>query len=102
MDQDQQATDVRQSTVSSEAYGAVYGERQDSYGHPRQNMDRTAVIWQAILGHKLGEGETITGEDVARCMIGVKLARDVHTPKRDNRIDIAGYAMILDRLETGE
>lgn len=89
-------------SVAMDAHHAVYGDRQDDYGHPRTNTDRTAVIWQALLGDKLAEGATITGADVARCMIGVKLSRDVNEPKRDNRVDIAGYAVVLDRLETGQ
>lgn len=92
------------STIAQQAEDAVYGPREADYGHPRQNLTTTAVIWTGLLqgAGKLAEGEYITADDVARCMIGVKLARDVHTPKRDNRVDGAGYFMLLDRLETGE
>ncbi len=34
----------------------------------------------------------ITATDVPLCMIAVKLARQVHRHKRDNLVDIAGYA----------
>lgn len=88
-------------TVTAEAEAAVYGDRQDDYGHPREDFTRTAVLWQGLLLHKLADGASIAPEDVARCMIGVKLARDVHAPKRDNRVDGAGYFLTLDRLETG-
>lgn len=88
-------------SVALEAHHAVYGDRQDDYGHPRADFNRAAVLWTGLLQHKLAEGEFITAEDIGRCLIGVKLARDVHAPKRDNRVDMAGYAITLDRLETG-
>lgn len=90
-----------ESTVATEAHGLVYGDRQGDYGHPREDFTRTAVIWTGLLQHKLADGAYIDPEDIARCMVGVKLARDVHSPKRDNRVDMAGYAITLDRLETG-
>jgi hypothetical protein len=31
-------------------------------------------------------------------MIGVKMSRECNKPKRDNRIDIAGYAEALDMV----
>lgn len=88
-------------SVALEAHAAVYGDRQDDYGHPREDFTRTAVLWTGLLQHKLAEGQWIEAEDIPRCQIAVKLARDVHAPKRDNRVDIAGYAITLDRLETG-
>jgi hypothetical protein len=88
-------------TITAEAEAAVYGDRQGDYGHPREDFTRTAIIWTGLLHHKLADGAFIEAEDVPRCMIGVKLARDVHAPKRDNRVDGAGYFLTLDRLETG-
>jgi hypothetical protein len=91
-----------QSTIAGEAHGMVYGDRQEDYGHPREDFTRTAIIWTGLLQHKLAEGQYIEAEDIARCMVGVKLARDVHSPKRDNRVDMVGYAITLDRLDTGK
>lgn len=90
-----------ESSVLSEAQSAVYGDRQEAYGPPRANMVRTAILWHGLLLEKLADGESIAPEDVARCMVAVKLARDVHKPGRDNRVDGAGYFAVLDRLETG-
>lgn len=89
-------------SVALDAHTAVYGDRQASYGHPRDDFMRQGMIWTALLAHKLIPGEHIEPADVGRCMVGVKLARDVHSPKRDNRVDGCGYFVTLDRLETGE
>jgi hypothetical protein len=90
---------MSESTVAAEAHAAVYGARGVDYGHPIDNFTDTARVWSALLHDKLVT--PISPEDVARCMIGLKLARDLHSPKRDNRVDICGYAITLDRLETG-
>lgn len=89
------------STILDDAQAAVYGDREGDYGHPREDFTRTAIIWTGLLQHKLADGAYIEAEDIPRCMIGVKLSRDVHAPKRDNRVDGAGYFLTLDRLETG-
>lgn len=90
-----------ESSIASEAHAAVYGDREGDYGHPREDFTRTALLWTGLLQHKLKPGECIEPEDIARCMIGVKLSRDVHCPKRDNQVDGIGYFITLDRLETG-
>jgi len=89
-------------SILEEAQAAIYGDREDDYGSPRDNWTRTAILWTGLLQHKLADGEYITPEDGLRCMVAVKLARDVHSPKRDNRVDGAGYFAVLDRLETGK
>lgn len=89
-------------SIALEAHRAVYGDRQTDYGHPREDFTRAAIIWTGLLQHKLADGQYVEADDIGRCMIGTKLARDVHAPKRDNRVDIAGYALTLDRLQTGQ
>lgn len=88
-------------SIALEAHNAVYGDRQADYGHPREDFTRTAILWTGLLQHKLADGEYVEAGDIGRCMIAVKLSRDVNSPKRDNRVDMAGYALTLDRLETG-
>jgi hypothetical protein len=94
-------SEVTCSTVAQEAMQLIYGDREDDYGHPRQSFTRIAAMWTALLGHKLDDGEFVSPEDVARLMAAFKLARDVHAPKRDNRVDAVGYMIALDRLENG-
>jgi len=33
------------------------------------------------------------------CLIALKLVRELHRAKRDNRVDICGYAGLLDHLQ---
>jgi len=77
------------------AYSArlVGEERQDEYGHPLDNYERAAQIWSVILG------APVQAEQVALCMIGMKIAREVHKPKPDTVVDIIGYALTLHMVE---
>jgi hypothetical protein len=83
-------------SILTEANRLVHEDRSEAYDHPLDNFTRTAKLWQVLLEDVL-KGE-ITPEMVGLCMIGVKLAREVHLPKRDNRVDIAGYAEGVDWL----
>ncbi len=83
--------DIRES-ILHEAHTLVHGVRGEDYGHPYHDFSRTAKIWSAILG------VDVTPEQVALCMIGVKISRECNRPKRDNRVDIAGYAEALDMV----
>jgi hypothetical protein len=78
-------------SVLEEASAIVRGPRQDAYGTAKVNHDRIAAIWSVILG------VPVTARQAALCMIGVKLAREAHAPKRDNLVDIAGYADVAHR-----
>lgn len=66
---------------------ATIADRGKEYGTVAENFDRTALIWSAILG------KPVTREQVALCMIGLKLARLSYDPKsEDGWVDAAGYA----------
>jgi hypothetical protein len=81
---------------SERARHLVDVERQADYGHPRANMLRTAQMWRAVLG------VDVTPEQVALCMVCVKLAREVHRHKQDNIDDAHGYLHVLEILEEGD
>lgn len=74
-----------------------YGARARDYGHPRINHQRIADIWNVQLAPKLRK--PITAREVALLMIGLKLAREVATTKRDNLIDIVGYVNCIDIID---
>jgi len=78
--------------ILDEAKRITASDRQEDYGHPSQDFARTARMWTGILAGKLREGAEVVPMDVPLCMIAVKLARQAHRHKRDNLVDIAGYA----------
>jgi hypothetical protein len=88
-------TDATISPEDMAAYAArmVSEDRNDQYGHPLDNLDRAARIWSVILG------ADVTAEQVALCMVGMKIARQVHRPKPDTVVDIIGYALTLHMVE---
>jgi len=87
----EQSSDTPES-VLDEAKRITASDRKDDYGHPREDFARTARMWTGILAAKLREGAEVSAMDVPLCMIAVKLARQAHRHKRDNLVDIAGYA----------
>ena len=81
-----------------EAARMVLGPRGAFYDTPYKNLGRTGIIWTGILYSKLKPGEVITAEEVAMCMVGVKLAREAFRHKRDNITDAHGYLMTIDMI----
>lgn len=79
-------------SILDEAKRITDTTRHSDYGHPTDDFARTANIWNGVLADKLRDGGSITSAEVPLCMIAVKLARQSHRHKRDNLVDIAGYA----------
>lgn len=71
-----------------EASRIISGDRDKQYGGPEENFDRIARIWSVILG------TSVTREDVAMMMVGLKVARYASKSgfQPDTWTDIAGYA----------
>ena len=75
-----------------EADEVTGGNRQECYGSPEDNFQRIADYWSTYLGSE------IKAVDVPRMMILLKVARQTHNSKRDNLVDIAGYARTEEML----
>ena len=84
---------MNKETILEEAQRLVHGDRGANYGHPYDDFSRTAAIWSAILNVQ------VTPEEVALCMVGLKISREVNKPKRDNVVDGAGYFETLDMVK---
>ena len=82
-------------SVCAEADRLVSTDRQGDYGHPAEDYARTVAIF------KLMTGKELTPEEGVTFMMCVKLSREAHKHKRDNIVDLCGYAkcreMIIER-----
>lgn len=88
------------STVLQEAQDIIYGDREETYGRPDKNLAQIASLWNAFLGGKENnEGIRLSAADVSMMMILVKIARQQNNYKRDNIVDMCGYAALLARIE---
>ena len=75
---------------------AIIEDRGMDYGHPSDNMQRTARLWSAYLEMPISDYQ------VAMCLALVKVARSMETAKVDNFIDGAAYFAISGQLATEE
>jgi hypothetical protein len=83
------------TTILEEANDIIFGARNSTYGHPRENFANTASLWGAYLGQELSD------QDVANLMILFKVSRvsKGRPYHRDSYVDIAGYAGTAERLQ---
>lgn len=79
-------------TILQEAQRLTTGDRQEAYGHPLDDFSKTAAMWSVIIG------APVSAEQVALCMVAVKISRELNAPKRDNLVDGAGYFNCLQML----
>ena len=71
----------------------VLANRKKSYGEPTALLENVAKRWSLTLG------TSITPNQVAMCLIDLKIARLNADPKhKDSVIDLAGYAAILNEI----
>lgn len=80
-------------SIVNEAVNLVTGDRQKAYGHPSKNFEDTARLWSVVLGID------VTPQQVALCMVQLKLAREIYGPKRDNLVDAIGYLLGYDACQ---
>jgi hypothetical protein len=78
----------------------VTTERPENYGKPLANHKRIADLWNGYIyaksvqqdGSRASFPPTLSPADVVNMMILLKIARELHTSKKDNFVDMAGYA----------
>jgi hypothetical protein len=81
------------TSILTEAQSLVHGDRNASYGHPLTDYRRTAAMWSAIVGYE------ITPKQAVLMMCALKISRECNKPKRDNLVDLAGYAECAKEVE---
>lgn len=85
-------TAKKPESVLAEAERIINGDRLDDYGDARESFDKIAALWSPVLGIE------VSSEQVALCMIQLKVARFVNGQQRDSVVDICGYAGLLEQL----
>ena len=102
--------------ILQEALRITDGARARDYGSAKTNHERIALFWKVWDTCAMSSDEDIDAllnvvekqtannpsdnraSGVAMKMILMKIARHANTPKRDNLVDIAGYARCLSRI----
>ena len=101
MTEDQEQPDPERIRLLKLGIGLTGGDRNQTYGHPYDNLSACAVMWSAYLVSKYG-GQVIdpvpfslNAEDVAHMMQLVKMTRTFHgSYHADNYLDNAVYGAI--------
>ena len=88
-----------EKNILEEAIELTGGDRRRDYDHALPNHERIATLWNAYIGIRKHSEAPLTPADVATMMLLLKVARHAHNPKRDNLVDMAGYARCLAQIE---
>lgn len=82
--------------ILEEANDIVHGARNQAYGSPKENHQRTADYWNVFLKGVKGD---LTASDICVLNILQKISRWQHKPGRDHLVDIAGYSANIEIIE---
>ena len=82
-----------EKSILSEAEEIVNGIRHSDYGDPVESFERIAKTASMIAGRDLSPNECCA------VLMAVKLVRESFAHKRDNLVDLCGYAELMNRLK---
>jgi len=82
----------KEKSIIDEASEIISKDRRESYAAVDVSFNQISKIWSGILN------TDITPQQVALCMIGLKIQRESYSNKRDNLVDIIGYTLLLEKL----
>ena len=92
--------------VLEEAHTLIFGQRQEDYGTPEENLANIANYWEIYLrsrGLLNEDNDGLFFYDVCRMMELLKIARLGHDPHaHDSSVDVCGYEALVDRVIRGE
>lgn len=89
--------DAMNRSVLKEAQEILRGSRQSDYGDAANNFERIAAIVNSVYPEL-----NITSQQCCMVMIAVKLIREGYRHKRDNLVDLCGYAEIMSEIQNLE
>ena len=85
-----------EKSILSEAEEIDNGSRHSEYGDAQESLSRVATIANVMTGKELSP------EDCCAVLMAVKLVRESFAHKRDNLVDLCGYAHIMNELNENE
>lgn len=89
--------------IARKAAAIVGGERAKQHGNKRDNFDNIAKLWTAWLRINHTLSKDLSGADVAKLMVLLKIARmESGAFNPDDSLDACGYAAIAGELARGE
>lgn len=83
-------------SILDEAKAIVEGSRQSDYGDPVESFERIAKTASMIAGMDLSPKECCA------VLMAVKIVRERYRHKRDNLVDLCGYAHIMNEINESE
>ena len=96
-------TDTQIGSILIEAESIVNGARATDYGSAKESFGKIASMSSLMLNgsekESLFHDATLTDTIVCKVLMAVKLTREANKHKRDNLVDLSGYAELLNRLE---
>lgn len=78
--------------ILEEANEITSKQRRQDYGEASTSFTNIANMWSVIIGYN------VTAQQVAMCMIALKISRFLHGGQRDSLVDIAGYARVIEMM----
>ncbi len=87
----------KQLSILEEAEKLINGDRQQSYGHPYDDYQVTAAMWRAMMIRRYGIDVPLTPDFACLMMAAMKISREAGQHKRDNLVDMAGYAGCVEK-----
>ncbi len=84
--------------IIARALSAVEGQRREDYGHPADDLGRTAGYWSIYLSAALGVPVELTAEQVCDLMVLLKMSRLSHKHTEDSEVDIMGYLVCKENI----
>lgn len=85
-----------EKAILDEAKAIVEGSRQSDYGDPVESFDKIAKVTSMITGKDLSPKECCA------VLMAVKIVREGYRHKRDNLVDLCGYAHIMNEINEKE
>jgi hypothetical protein len=88
-------------SILQHAHELIFGDRNKAYGHPSENFQNVALLWNAYLQIRDSDPSFhgLTPLDIAVLNILQKVARVARNQSHmDSWTDIAGYAGTAERI----